>query len=393
MADIEHLLYLIDDEEVVQVTRDMVAIPSITTREGRGMLEYMERWFDDLRIPYREYSADDGRANFFADYGVLNGSGRFIFNGHQDTKPVDGMTIQPFAGEIRNSRMYGRGVCDMKGGIAAVLCAFKALVRAGFKPESGISFFSDIEEEFGGPNGMRAVLDRGLLNGYEGMISCEPSNLEVHIGDKGSLTTCFETKGLSAHSGLPHLGVNAIHNMCLFIREYLELSYLKKENAYFGKCSVNFEKIEGGLYLAAIPDRCTACIDSRLIPETPPDEVMKEINDLMERLNREHDIDISEIDPPKSWRPRSGANSAHYIPPDHSLTCRVAEAVSAITGREAVISGCPGATLAGLMIDRGTPAVICGPGSIMQAHTEDEWVEIAQLPMAARIYTVLMAGM
>jgi acetylornithine deacetylase/succinyl-diaminopimelate desuccinylase-like protein len=281
----------------------------------------------------------------------------------------------------------------MKCGIAAILCAFKALVRAGIKPKRGITFYSDIEEEFGGPNGMLLMLEHGLLDGYEGMISCEPTNLEVQIGDKGSITACFETTGKSAHSGLANLGVNAIQNMTLFILEFLNLPYLKKENSYFGKSTINFEKIDGGLYLSAVPDRCMACIDSRLIPETPVEEVRKEISDLMDLLNREHGINIREIDPPKSWRPCSGGISSNYISPEHELTQRVSRAVSEVTGREASISGCPGATIAGQMIKRGTPAVICGPGSIEQAHTEDEWVDTAQIPRAARIYTLLMADM
>ena len=152
MADIEHLFNLIDNDEVIQTARDLVAIPSITTKEGRGVLEFLERWFDDLGIPYREYPVGDGRANFFADFGAAEGQRQFIFNGHQDTKPVDGMTIDPFGGEIRDGKMYGRGACDMKSGIAALLCAFKALVRAGIKPRGGITFYSDIEEEFGGPD-------------------------------------------------------------------------------------------------------------------------------------------------------------------------------------------------------------------------------------------------
>ncbi|MFC1509831.1 M20 family metallopeptidase [Candidatus Omnitrophota bacterium] len=393
MSKTASLLQRIDDEEVVQVASELVTIPSLTTHEGRVMIDYMVQWFDDLGIPYREYPTDDGRANFFADYGAVSGPGRFIFNGHMDTKPVDGMTINPFGGEIVDGRMYGRGACDMKSGIAAILCAFKALVSAGIKPQGGITFYSDIEEEFGGPNGMQKMIGEGFLDGYESLISCEPTNLEVHIGDKGSYTTCFETVGKTAHSGLAHLGVNAIQNMALFIQEYLDLPYLRKSNTYFGQSTVNFERIEGGNYLAAVPDRCTACLDSRLIPDTPPDVVLREAHDLMERLNRELGISIREIDPPKNWRPRRGWGNSHHIEPDHELTRRVARVVATATGKDAVIAGCPGATIAGMMIGRGTPSVICGPGAIVQAHTEDEWIEISQIPVAAKIYTVLMADM
>ena len=393
MPDIEHLYKYIDDDEVVQIACDLVAIPSITTKEGRGMLDYMERWFDDLGIPYREYPTGDGRASFFADFGAVSGPGRYVFNGHMDTKPVDGMTVDPFGGVIKDGKMYGRGACDMKSGIAAVLCAYKALVRGGFTPAAGITFFSDIEEEFGGPNAMMSIINKGLLDEFEGLISCEPTNLDVQLGDKGGFVTCFETRGRTAHSGLAHLGVNAIENMMLFITEYLELPYFKKRSQYFGEPTINFERISGGNYLSAVPDRCFACVDSRLIPETPVSEVHKEVCDLMDRLNSERGINISEIDPPKSWRPRRGMNDSHHLKPDHEHVRRVAASVTEATGKEATISGCPGATIAGIMIARGIPSVICGPGSIIQAHTEDEWIDTNQIPTAAYIYTSLMGGM
>ena len=79
----------IDDTEVVQVARDLVAIPSITHHEGRGVADYFERWFTDLGIPMRIIPWDEDRVNFFADYGATEGPGRFMFNGHQDTKPPE----------------------------------------------------------------------------------------------------------------------------------------------------------------------------------------------------------------------------------------------------------------------------------------------------------------
>ncbi|MBN1294971.1 MAG: ArgE/DapE family deacylase [Candidatus Latescibacteria bacterium] len=393
MADIDVLLSKIDDDEVIQVTRDMVAIPSITHHEGMEMVNYLERWFKDLKIPMRIYPYDENRANFFADYGTDSGPGRFMFNGHQDIKPVDGMTVDPYAGEIRDGKMYGRGTCDMKGGIAGVLCAYKAMVRAGIKPKGGISFFSDIEEEFGGQAGYYWARREGHFNGYEGLISCEPTELEIQIGNRGAYAVSFATKGRSAHSGLAHLGVNAIHNMALFINEYRKLPYLQVENPWFGKPTVNFEKIEGGLYLSAVPDRCQACVDSRLIPETPPELVQKQVDELMERLNREHGINVSEVPQPEGWRSGTAKNKAEAIPADHPFTLRVAKAFKQALGTEPVIGGCPAVTIAMVLIERGIPAVICGPGSISKAHTEDEFVPVDELLKAPRIYAALMANM
>jgi acetylornithine deacetylase/succinyl-diaminopimelate desuccinylase-like protein len=181
--------------------------------------------------------------------------------------------------------------------------------------------------------------------------------------------------------------------MAMFIREFLQLPYLQVENPWFGKCTVNFEKIEGGNYLAAIPDRCLVCLDTRFIPETPPELVRSQIHSLMARMNRDQGINIREVDQPKSWRPGRGSSPAAWIPPEHPLVERAKKAFREALGEEPKLSGCVGATLAGVMIRRGTPSIILGPGGIAQAHTDDEWVEVAQIPKAARIYAEMMMGM
>ncbi|MHB9028098.1 MAG: M20 family metallopeptidase [Candidatus Latescibacterota bacterium] len=393
MADIDKLLRMLDENEVVQVTRELVAIPTVMRREGMVIIDYFRRWFKDLGIPVRVYPRDENRANFFADYGAVEGPGRFLFNGHMDTKPVEGMTVDPFGGEIREGRMSGRGTCDMKGGIAGVLCAYKALVRAGVKPKGGISFYSDIDEEFGAIDGYYWAKDEGLYNGYEGLISCEPTELQVQVGNRGVFVTAFETKGRSAHSGLAHLGVNAIHNMVHFITEFLKLPYLQVESPVFGKSTVNFEKIEGGLYLSAVPDRCIACLDSRLIPETPPEMVQEQLDQLMHRLNQDFGVNISETEEPKGWRAKGAKAKAEFIPVEHPLTQRAIRAFETATGKKAKPGGCPAVTIAMVLIEMGVPAIIFGPGSIAQAHTEDEWVEVDQLRQAARSYAAMMADM
>ncbi|MHB9029536.1 MAG: M20 family metallopeptidase [Candidatus Latescibacterota bacterium] len=393
MSDPGKIIRYLDEDEVVQVTRDLVAIPSITHREGMGMVEYYKRWFRDLNIPMRVYPYDADRANFFADWGATGGPGRFLFNGHQDVKPVEGMTVDPFGGEIRDGRMYGRGAADMKGGLAALLCAFKALVRSGIKPKGGITFFSDIEEEWGGAGGYYWAREHGLLDDFDGVISAEGTGLEVQIGNRGAYVAAFEVKGRAAHSGLAHLGVNAIIHAAVFITEFLKLPYLTVSNPIFGNCTCNFERIEGGLYLASVPDRCTICLDSRLIPETPPELVQEQVDALIARLERERGISVREAEQPKGWRDRSARLKAEHISPDHPFACRISGAFRHALGREPVIGGCPGVAFPMIMIERGTPSVLCGPGYVAQAHTADEWVEIGQIREAARIYTTLMAGM
>ena len=392
MVDMEKLYSLIDDNEVVQVTHDLVSINSITHHEGSKMVEYYKRWFKDLGIAIRTYFVDDERANFFADYSETGEQGAFMFNGHQDVKPVDGMNIDPFSPVIRDGKMYGRGTSDMKGGIAAILCAFKAMVRAGITPKQGITFLSDLEEESGAHAGFKFMDKKGLLNGYKGMVSGEPTELTLQIGDRGQFTTAFEIKGIAAHSGLADKGVNAILDAAKFMIEYMKLPYLKVTNPYYGTSTANFENIEGGLYPSSVPDQCIVCLDSRIIPDTPPEMLKDQIEELIERMNKSG-INAHEIVPPTSWRPAPTRTPAGFLPPDHEFVQLAESAIEHGYGKKPFIGVSPGKTYASFMMSLGVPAVIIGPGSIEQAHTADEWVDVEQLPEAARIYLAIMAEM
>ena len=257
MTFTDRILAAIDPEEVVQVARDLVAIPSITHEEGDGMVRFYLDWFADLNIPVRLYPVDDTRSHIFADFQSPDGRTRLLFNGHQDTKPVTGMTVPPF-GEVRDGRLYGRGSCDMKGAIAAVLCAMKALVRAGVRPQSGVTFYSDIEEEYGGHDGFQRIVAEGLISGYSALVCCEPTEMRVCIGNKGGVVTAFETRGRAVHSGTPQFGRNAILDMARFITAYLDLPYLAESDPVFGLPTVNFEMIDavGILFLLCSLSLC-----------------------------------------------------------------------------------------------------------------------------------------
>jgi acetylornithine deacetylase/succinyl-diaminopimelate desuccinylase-like protein len=387
----DRVLGCLDEKEVIEVASALVRIPSLTAREGMGMNDFYQAWFADLGIPTRAFPNGKGTANFFADLGAVEGAGRFMVNGHQDTKPVDGMTIEPFSGDVKDGRLHGRGSADMKGGIAAVLCALKAMVKAGVKPAGGITFFSDIEEEYGGGGGFYHAIEQGWLHGFAGLLSCEPSELELHIGNRGCFITAFEVRGKAAHSGMADRGVNAVHHAAQFIVEFMRLPYLQVENPIFGKSTLNFENIEGGLYLSAVPDRCVVCLDSRIIPETPPEVVQGQVKELIERLGRGMGMEIREIEPPRTWRPSGLKLKAEMISERHPLVGLMRDAICRGIGASGSVRGCPGMTIAMAAIKEGLPSVVCGPGSMLQAHTADEWVATDQIVKAARIYAAFMS--
>ena len=178
-----------------------------------------------------------------------------------------------------------------------------------------------------------------------------------------------------------------------FIQEYLNLPYLKIDNSHFGRSTVNFEKIEGGLYLSAVPDECLACVDSRLIPDTPPQLVQKQVDALINEINKSAPFKVIEREEPPEWRRKQTKYKAEALPARHPLIKRMAKAVKDATGKDAVIAGFPGMTITTAALEQGIPSVVCGPGSLMQAHTADEWIDTEQIVKACRIYTALMTDM
>ena len=390
MSDLDKILELIDDDEVIDLTQRLVRIPSISGEEGNEIRDFITDYFNNMDIPVRHSEVKEGRTNLFCDLTFNEPGPKLLFNGHNDTKWVEGMTVDPFAAEIRDGKMYGRGTCDMKAGLAAVFSAFKAVKKSGISLKGSATLFSDIDEESGGKYGWVWVRERGLLDGFDVCVCCEPTDLEICLGNKGVIATSFISHGRSAHSGMAELGQNAVHDMTLFIQEYLKLPYLKKTNPFFGQSTVNFERIEGHLYIAAVPDKCRAWLDTRLIPETPPELVRTEFNGLIERLKAKHSVDIVESREPSKWREQLAERPACVVTENEPVVLAAQKAHNALTGKTAALSSVSGVTFASLAAEIGFPCIIMGPGSIRQAHTEDEWIEVSQIPLAARLYAAMI---
>jgi acetylornithine deacetylase/succinyl-diaminopimelate desuccinylase-like protein len=143
------ILDSIDLDETIGLARSLVQIPSISGQEGLPISEFMADWLRDARIDSGLQHVGDDRANV---YGRVQGSGsgpRLLLNGHLDTKPGDGMTIDPFGGDIRDGRLYGRGSCDMKGPVAAEMIALKAIAHSGIDLHGTLVFGSEVGEDGG----------------------------------------------------------------------------------------------------------------------------------------------------------------------------------------------------------------------------------------------------
>src|SRR5688572_18878123 len=209
------------------------------------------------------------------DGGELN-----LWDVHQDTVPVEGMTIEPFGGALREGRVYGRGACDVKGSMAAMLAALSRLDKTGRRPT--IVLACTVNEECGF-TGARALgrMRTDELNSFVGQkpdaaIVAEPTELNVVVAHQGQVRWRCHTIGRAAHTSRPDAGVNAIYAMAQVVqaieRFHADLSLNGTQHPLCGRPSVCVSTIHGGVGINTVPERATIEIDRRLAPGEGPDE-------------------------------------------------------------------------------------------------------------------------
>jgi len=406
-----------DESDVIQLTRQLVQLPSVNPMaraadpaicfENR-MTDFLVNLFEDagLRV-FRDtvHPATDETPNRENVLAFLPGRGAnenqsndegealptVLLDAHQDTVPVDGMTIKPFLAESKNGRIYGRGACDVKGGLAAMICAMRR-VRDANAPRPNIVLSCTINEEFGfsGAVRLRELWQSGecdfLNKAPDAIVVAEPTLLDVIVAHKGVVRWRCHTHGEAFHSSAPENGDNAIYTMAhvvTLLEEYA--SKVVGEVAthpLVGTPTLNVGGIQGGISFNTVPDKCTIQIGRRLCPHESPKEARQHVIDfLKERLPNariEHEaIEFS----------TTGLVDDHN---DELATALIAAAEK--TGRKQKSIGVQFATNAAVFSQDAIPTVVLGPGSIDQAHTNDEWIEESQLEAAVEVLVAFLAA-
>ncbi len=322
--------------------------------------------------------------------GTIGGDGgpALAWNGHLDTVPAgsrDTWSVDPFAGEVVEGRLIGRGACDMKGPVAAALGGAAAVLKAGVELAGSLTFHLVADEELAGTHGTQVLRDRGLLTQSAAIVG-EPSNLEVALAERGGAWVTATTYGAAAHGSQPHRGVNAITAMARFL---LRLQEVVPETVHplCGRATVNAALIEGGSAPNMVPDRCVVDIDRRTIPgETDPEKVLAPFRALADELAADDpSLDLrTEI---RDWV--HAAESA----PDTPIARAIREATAAETGAIPPDVGFTGITDARFYLnDAAIPTVIFGPGDLSVAHTAHEWIDVDELVTGARTYARIFAS-
>ena len=376
----------------------LVAIPSVNPM-GRScsggvfgekrLGDFLEGLFGRLGLACERQEIHPGRDNIVArldgqmapeDDGQL-----ILFEVHQDTVPVEGMKIEPFEPAVRQGRLYGRGACDVKGGMASMLAALARLAqeRPAGRPtvvmactvdeEHGFTGARALAESFGTPTGL-------IPRNPDAVIVAEPTGLDVVVAHKGVLRWNCHTQGVAGHSAEPERGENAIFKMtpALAALERYQRTVVGNlaSHALCGSPTISVGTIHGGVSVNTIPNRCTIEIDRRLCPHEDPDRAYAHAADYV--TENTGPAARVEFEPPHmSALPLSDEFNGQ-------LADALCEEARQVTGKCNKI-GVPYGTDAPCFSSLGVPTVVFGPGSIRQAHTDEEWVWLDQVRQAADI--------
>ncbi|HET6486778.1 MAG TPA: M20 family metallopeptidase [Spirochaetia bacterium] len=354
-----------------------------TIGEAR-LTTFLETFLRSLGLRPVRQKVHEGRENLYAVYQPSGARGLVLLEAHQDTVPVDNMTIDPFGGDSRDGKVWGRGACDVKGGMAAILTAVRRLVaERSLRTGVMVAFTVDEEQTFAG---VKKLLEAPLRPDLA--VAAEPTSLEIVIAHKGVARWKVRTTGQSCHSSYPERGVNAIYRMAPVIaahERYAAILAAGRHHPLTGTATLSVGVIRGGTSVNTVPSWCEMEVDRRLLPGEDGEEAFRDAERyLRETLPPQITVDLVEpwlLDPPLD------------TPQDAEVVSLARRAVAAVKG-DPRVCGVPYGTDASKLALGGIPSIVLGPGDIAQAHTSDEWISIEQLDQAVEIYyrIVMEAG-
>jgi len=388
---------------------DLVRRPSVNPmgRQVSGpeylearVTDYLVQRFTAAGLPWARQPVAPGRDNVVVRLEATRPDAPVVlWDAHQDTVPADGMTIEPFAPLVRDGRLYGRGACDVKGGMAAMLAALARLQASAAPRTKTIVFAATVNEEFGF-SGAKALARlwttppagapptdaaaRDLVGGRPAAaIVAEPTDLDLVTQHKGAVRWRIRIHGRACHSAFPERGENAIYHSgraILAIEELARELLRRRPDQPCGPPTLSLGTIRGGAGVNLVPDLVVLEIDRRIVPGEAPrearDEVIRRIAAAAPGARIDHDEPFVE----------SGG-----LPEAESAIVVELAATAAALGVEASRTAARYGTNASIFAAAGVPSVVFGPGSIAQAHTADEWIDLDEVDQAATILARLIA--
>ncbi|MBI3084357.1 MAG: M20 family metallopeptidase [candidate division NC10 bacterium] len=378
---------IIDRTEAISLLSELVRIPSVNPQMGGGAGEgeiagYLADRLRALSLAPTVTEVQPGRPNVLATAPGKQGGVHLLFEAHMDTVPPSHGQAGPFTPRLDGDRLYGRGACDTKASIAAMFMALASALTVRER-RATISVAFTMGEELG-HEGVAHLVASGFRP--DAAVVGEPTGLDVIAAHKGVVRWKMVTTGRAAHSANPREGCNAIVKMATVIRaleERLIPRLRERAHPLLGPPTLSVGRIEGGLQVNVVPDRCTIELDRRLVPGEIWLEVRREVEAVLAPLCAEDPDLKGPIQEPYQNKP------CMETPLDATVVRIAEEAVRRVDGHHPV-RGVAFCTDAANLSAVGVPCVVLGPGHIAEAHTSTEYVEIQQVMQAAAIYREIM---
>lgn len=374
----------------MQLLSDMIAIPSVNPGETDpgeihaelGMARYLRDYFERQPYPDSIFFEEvlPNRPNVVVQVGKNAEKPTLLLETHTDTVGVDMMTIEPFVPELRGNRLYGRGATDAKGQLTAMIVGLEmAWEQSGGQLPTNVVLAATADEEH-----LHRGIDRLIEQKWkaDGAIVGEPSELRVIVATKGSIRFQIRTTGVPAHSSSPRDGKNAIYLMAKVIRiieEKIAPMIEQRTDPLCGYAAASVTLISGGRQVNIIPESCVIDVDRRLLPGEHWENAYNEIKETV----------FDHLSPEEQTRVRF--EYPYLIDPaladgPNAVMSRALSGELQKLGLDGTPVGASFGTDASKIALADIPVVVFGPGSIRQAHTKDEYIDVEELLKAAEVY-------
>ena len=380
----KHLAGLIKESEVVRICQDLVGIQSVNPPGNElAAAEYVAEALKKSGVQAELVKHSETRASVLAR---LKGRGKapaLFYNGHLDTVPVgaEKWVHEPFAGVVAEGKVWGRGAADMKGGLAAMMAAVKALASARIPLKGDLLLAATAGEEIDSL-GAAAIAKMPTLGAVQALFIAEPTYNEIFIAEKGVLWVEVQTYGKTAHGSMPEKGQNAVMMMVELIKEFEKLSIRYKTHSILGGFTRSVNTISGGVKTNVVPDHCIATIDMRTVPGQEHAEILRGIQTIIQRLSEQNPDYKAKIK-------TTNDHPAVETSPSEPVLQRFSTIVGEMTGQKVAFKGANYFSDAvGFLPVLKVPLILFGPGEPGLAHQPNENVEVSKLVEAARIYAV-----
>jgi len=370
--------------ETVELLRELIRTPSVTGEE-KQIAEMIakklgESGLDDVGI--------DGAGNVICKIMGSDGGPTLVYNGHIDTVPIGDMALwefDPFGAEIVDDKIIGRGACDMKGSLAAMIMAADAIRKAGVELKGSLILTMVVKEENGVQEGTKYAIEEGCLRPDVALIG-EATNLNVSLGSRGRIGVNIEVKGKSAHASNPSRGINAIIKMTEMITAIADMKLPAHE--FLGTTTQAITNItcQPG-QLNIVPSSCSISIDRRIIPGDTLEKTKAEFQAVIDKLKSEDPEFNAEVETGKLAPPA-------HTPPEEPAVKVLQDSAEQVMGRKPELSKYIfGTDACYLCAVAKIPTIGFGPGDETNAHTANDHIKIDDLVMASKVYALFVMNL